>query len=416
MYPSKEVLDKNKKIMDLLGISEFHKAGIFGQGVNYSSFENCSQVCKEKLGLIDKYNICNNEINSHGDKTWDYIQMFAPQAQGHVVPCSINNSMNGLSGDLISVAIPYWEKHDICAVNISKGGTDSKEFEKIFSNPKICYVTSAGNEDEKGLTSYAQNNATISVGAFRFNKHDKEVKDGYSSVDIGDEQDLDFTSIVPYGHNFKNMKPINNYGTSFTSPVVIAQILLLQSLALREIGFLLPENSVLKILQDFVVDIGDDGWDREFGNGYIRLKLMSKEDFYRYVTICEFHVDGTHKDNKFIYKNGNKSKLHLPPFIELGFGRTMIGLRDVGECLNCVVKWDGIKRQINILKDGVELNFEIGRKYCKKSMGGKVEFVGLDVAPYIKNNRTVIGLRSVSELFDCVVDWDGKNRKVIIKY
>lgn len=95
---------------------------------------------------------------------------------------------------------------------------------------------------------------------------------------------------------------------------------------------------------------------------------------------------------------------------EIKDGRTMVPIRAVSEALGADVGWDAAARQVTLVRAGVTIVMTVGSETAY--VNG--EAVEMDVAPYIKDGRTLIPARYVAEFFGQKVDWDGETYTVSI--
>jgi len=98
------------------------------------------------------------------------------------------------------------------------------------------------------------------------------------------------------------------------------------------------------------------------------------------------------------------------PFIDTQSNRTMIPVRFVAENLGCKVDWNGDLRVVYIQKNDTLIELKIG--VLEAIVGGKV--ISLDTKAVIKENRTFVPLRFVSEALGAFVEWNGDTRTVYI--
>lgn len=98
------------------------------------------------------------------------------------------------------------------------------------------------------------------------------------------------------------------------------------------------------------------------------------------------------------------------PFLDNSSGRTMIPIRFVSESLGAEVKWDDNTRTITILKGNNEIKLIIGENHA--TVNGN-ELI-LDSEVFIKDGRTYVPLRFVSEALGANVEWDGNSQTAII--
>lgn len=96
------------------------------------------------------------------------------------------------------------------------------------------------------------------------------------------------------------------------------------------------------------------------------------------------------------------------PYIENG--RTMVPVRFIAENLGCKVDWNGQLRVVYIKKSEKAIELKIGAS--EAILNGQV--INLDTKAIIKQSRTFVPLRFVSEALGANVEWDGATRTVII--
>lgn len=99
----------------------------------------------------------------------------------------------------------------------------------------------------------------------------------------------------------------------------------------------------------------------------------------------------------------------VTPFI-LPPGRTMVPLRFISEAFGAKVEWDGATRTVTITWGSKTIKLTIG-VYIAKVDGKDVK---LDVAPVIREGRTFVPIRFISEAFGADVKWDATERKITI--
>lgn len=92
-------------------------------------------------------------------------------------------------------------------------------------------------------------------------------------------------------------------------------------------------------------------------------------------------------------------------------GRTLAPVRAVTEALGAEVLWNGETQSIIITKDEIIIELTIGSSVAM--VNG--EEITLDVAPEIRNERTLVPMRFIAESFDLNVEWDENSLSVIIE-
>lgn len=113
-----------------------------------------------------------------------------------------------------------------------------------------------------------------------------------------------------------------------------------------------------------------------------------------------------------IYVNGKFVKSDQPPLIFEN--RTFVPVRVIAEGLGAKVEYHREDRTVNIERDDASIHIVIGDDTAWFSDEIKAGPVPIDAPAFIKNNRTYLPLRAVSELFDMNVNWDSKKRAVYI--
>ena len=92
-------------------------------------------------------------------------------------------------------------------------------------------------------------------------------------------------------------------------------------------------------------------------------------------------------------------------------GRTMVPMRKIFEELGATVGWDGDARRVEaVFDDGTHILLYIDNPVAYKNGEAKI----LETPPFIKDSRTFVPLRFVSEGSGAGVDWDGDTYTVAI--
>lgn len=93
-------------------------------------------------------------------------------------------------------------------------------------------------------------------------------------------------------------------------------------------------------------------------------------------------------------------------------GRTMIPIRAVVESMGGTVSWEPSTKKITLKAKGNTVEMWLGKKELKLNGVSKK----IDVAPVVKNNRTVVPVRFVGENLKSKVDWINSTKEVVIVY
>ncbi|MCX5977084.1 MAG: divergent polysaccharide deacetylase family protein [Coprothermobacterota bacterium] len=121
-------------------------------------------------------------------------------------------------------------------------------------------------------------------------------------------------------------------------------------------------------------------------------------------------------DTPSIVINGLVRPLDSAPFIENG--RTWAPLRFVSESLAAQVDWDDATQTITITQRGRRLRIAIGSNelVIQGNLGSPQQSWMMDVAPFLRYDRTWAPVRFISEALDAEVTWSETNRSVTLSF
>jgi hypothetical protein len=105
---------------------------------------------------------------------------------------------------------------------------------------------------------------------------------------------------------------------------------------------------------------------------------------------------------------GKSVPLQVPPTIVEG--TTLVPLRFVAEALGAEVEWDDAERKITLKQQGSVIELWIEKKTA--TVNGKVR--GLEVAPTILTDTTIVPIRFISETFDQEVQYEPESKTIRI--
>lgn len=122
---------------------------------------------------------------------------------------------------------------------------------------------------------------------------------------------------------------------------------------------------------------------------------------------CNMIVMAANDDIKVVFE-GEQMTFDVPPVIE--DDRTLVPMRAIFEKLGYSVEWDGDTRSIKATNNTDEINMHIDF-YTFWRNG---EAIQMDVAPAIRDGRTLVPLRAVTEASGCEVQWNQTTRTIYI--
>lgn len=265
-------------------------------------------------------------------------------------------------------------------------------YANLKSKYNLALFNSAGNDGSAGVQGGAiPESLAIYVGAAVAMNHDfnKIQMAGYSSQ--GDEfEEVDFTQFVgPSGWS----------GTSFSTPYLAGIAALLQ----QRYGFDMTQAEMYAYFKMISKPISSGHPSLEYPNydywsgwGMPILPPVDK----RYVVM---------EIGRKAYKmEGVWDEMDTAPFIEKQ--RTFVPIAFAAIALGAQVSWDVESKKVTIRKGGNILDMFIGsRSYL---INGKPGY--MDVAPFIKDQRTFVPIAFAALALNCKVAWVPEEKKVLI--
>jgi hypothetical protein len=129
------------------------------------------------------------------------------------------------------------------------------------------------------------------------------------------------------------------------------------------------------------------------------------------LTLSSFLAASAEDDIKILL-NGSYLEFDAAP--EIVQDRTFVPLRAIAEALDSTVNWIEDSKSIELTKGNVTTVLSIGSTDVSIRTADTTQASTIDAEPYIKNDRTMVPLRFISESFGMNVDWDGDTRTVTV--
>lgn len=114
-------------------------------------------------------------------------------------------------------------------------------------------------------------------------------------------------------------------------------------------------------------------------------------------------------DEITISVNGRIIETDCEPYIKND--RTMVPMRAIFEALGATVRWNNRTKTAIGTKGSTDVKITIGEEWMRV----KKEKVSLDAPAEIKNGRTMVPVRAISEALGASVSWDNENKAVVIE-
>ena len=109
-----------------------------------------------------------------------------------------------------------------------------------------------------------------------------------------------------------------------------------------------------------------------------------------------------------VYVNNQEVQFDQPAIVKNG--RTLVPMRKIFELLGADVEWDNATQTVTAKKKDKVITLIIGNNTAKADGTDVV----LEQAPILKNDRTLVPLRFMSEALNAVVYWDDYNRRAAV--
>ncbi|MFM1651146.1 stalk domain-containing protein [Brevibacillus sp. B_LB10_24] len=149
---------------------------------------------------------------------------------------------------------------------------------------------------------------------------------------------------------------------------------------------------------------------KRFLNLLVVTSLVAGLGFFGQTAKAEETVSSSTDEIKVIVEGKEIEFPDAKPYLDLKTGRTMVPVRFVSEALQANVKWDGTKNMVTMERQGTKIYLVIG----ENTVDIDNRTVRLDAPSILKDWRTFVPLRFVSETFDQKVDWDPELKTVTI--
>lgn len=278
----------NEKEFELSGILNWHNLGYTGKNVKIANMETCNiNAWYLKKQAKDPFDNRREGLeNSHGNQTLNVIHQVAPDAEFYTLPRGGAYTMNDATGSLIEKSLPYMIAEGIHLVNASVGGTNNKTLNEAILNVQkhgTTFVCSAGNSGDRGVSPYARSGVWIAIGAVVLNNREEIKLTTYSSIDKA----VDFVQFSEiYVNDVRKGyedRTIYRSGTSFSSPLLVGMLALVQQFFYERIGQYLSQDKLYQFVVDNSIDLGDAGRDKEYGHGLFVLPNPKDINISKYV-------------------------------------------------------------------------------------------------------------------------------------
>ncbi len=150
--------------------------------------------------------------------------------------------------------------------------------------------------------------------------------------------------------------------------------------------------------------MGTDRFGRYLKEGLTPPEIESRfaADLDRFKAVRKQYLISQYDPEIIVVVSGGMVEFDTQPYIDENY-RTMVPLRFVAEGLEARVDWDSEKRAVTVSRNGKKLIFTIDSTQVHDGDQSRT----MDTVPVIRQGRTLIPLRYVSEYLGARVDWNG---------
>lgn len=176
------------------------------------------------------------------------------------------------------------------------------------------------------------------------------------------------------------------------------------------LDYVMPGAAKVSVLVDSTSRIDESDEQNNAFSGTVTLSEPFEKDFGDVAVRLSFAID------QLSYRANEKSLLMdvAPVILE---SRTFMPLRYVAEAVGSEVFWDGDKSKVTVIKGLKTIELWIGGNIARiNGTAVYIDPMNPKVMPFIKNSRTYLPLRFVSEVLGGKVGWDQETRGIQIDF
>lgn len=370
-------------------VRDWNEAGFTGQGIAVWNLEGYSE---------------------HGKMTRNRILDAAPDAKVFSRPLSFITKDGVISDDRVYdeqdkeyvSADEFVTNNDIHIMTVSKGrgkplAAKSVEwFCQLRDRHHIVCFNSAGNDGSRGVKSgFLPEEMAMYIGACLLYKGDPNDIRMATYSSIGDTfEKVDFSSFTS-----------DLSGTSFATPYLAGTTALLH----QRYGPMSHDEvyNYFKMIAKPIDTTAEPDVIIEFANGRYLYDMWSGYGVPILPKLSQRYITMTIGDAHY-YIDGVQCSMDVKPFVK--DGRTFVPVAFIAQALGADVTWNRLQKKVTVAKDGITIELYIGKNYYKVN-GWQYP---IDVAPFIKDDRTFVPISWVALALGCRVAWCEREKKVQI--
>ncbi|HKM02118.1 MAG TPA: stalk domain-containing protein [Sedimentibacter sp.] len=131
------------------------------------------------------------------------------------------------------------------------------------------------------------------------------------------------------------------------------------------------------------------------------------------IILVQFNEPEVYAENSIkLVIDGKKVKTEVDPYISND--RTLVPIRVIAEELDSEVEWDNDNRAVHISKEDIHIVLRIDSHLVEFTNDNETTYTMIDVAPQIKEDRTFVPIRLISNALGVGIEWNNDERAVYI--
>lgn len=400
----------------------FHDSGVFNITAQVGSLSKSYQVKVYDLSDVEQIKIVENNMKIHvGESVSPTVKMYFKDSTVRVVPNALLDwKLVGINGEVsnsgkitgnsssLGMLVGSYQNFST-SVQVIIGTSSLEKVIDSYNNRGIYLLKKLTGTETSNILISEENNRNIATLTYDFGKSEelRIVYINYGTVGKQVTGDPAILGVDVKGDNSRNWlrTSIRDANGNIHYLTLAEQI---DWEGWKTIEVELPSNITVPIyIQNIYVAHLDDTSDKSANNGKISFANLYVKEWLKEVEKVDTSLLFT-VGSETVQVGNDQVVLDQAPIIV--DGRTYISVRHVSELLGGIVDWNSEEKKIEVQKENQIFEFWLNKKYMNEN-GVKIE---LDAEPFVKNGRTMIPLRVLSESYGLYVYYDNKTKTISI--
>jgi len=370
-----------------------------------------------KMNSEGKINNCDDRFTDVLTIVYNDNHLNSQNVNVQSIDCSLTANNYQLITNQVTLNV-----HSFCVVDTTPPEiTILSPQDNSFTNQSKIVVRGIVKDEESGVKSLTINRETIETSSNGAFEKEIQLAEGENQINVvaednaGNqvEKSIKITlDIIPPKIILNTAIPPETY----SSPLVITGQIIDQGLSgiknnviqINDKAVSLSKNFTFSCALNLKEGLNDIVLIAEDNAGNTTREVYATK--YINQTILKFQIN-----NPVMYINDKPVLLDVAPIIIEN--RTMLPIRWIVEPLGAKVDWNATEKKVTISLKTTIIELWIGKSIAKiNGRNTPIDSNNSKVVPIIKNNRTFIPLRFISESLGCDVQWDGITQTITIIY